>query len=309
MLTSPPPSSARSFRVLFRGAPAPSGSVALEVPAPWLGGAAEESLFPQAALFGSNAGLPLFQDGELLLGHALEPVTPGTLAERTEALYRRVLAACGRRHLYRIWNYVPRINEHADGVENYRAFCLGRARAFESALGSGFEAQLPAASAVGCEGSQLAVVFAAGPSAPRHVENPDQVPAYRYPIEHGPRSPSFARATIARDGTRNLIFISGTAAIKGHQTVAPGEIDGQLDCTLDNLRLISRAVGLGDRFTTAPGTRRKFKVYLRHPEDLQRVRTRLDEELLQPGDPVTYLHSEICRAALDVEIEATFVQD
>src|SRR6185295_16228459 len=149
-------------------------------------------------------------------------------------------------HLYRIWNYVPGINTLTDGFENYRAFCQGRSLAFEAEAGAGFPRVLPAASGVGTHDGCLSVVFVAGSAVPRHVENPEQVPAYRYPAEHGPRAPSFSRATVVQIGDRRFTFISGTSAIKGHATVAPDALLDQLDCTLDNLRLVSKEAGSGE---------------------------------------------------------------
>jgi hypothetical protein len=230
------------------------------------------------------------------------------LAPRTEALYRRILASCGPLHLYRIWNYIPQINAHTGGFENYQAFCQGRAQGFEAGFGGRFEPHLPAASAVGSDGTHIDVVFVAGMTPPRHVENPEQVPAYRYPAEHGPRPPSFARATVARADDRRYTFVSGTSAIKGHQTVAPGALEAQLDCTLDNLRLISRASGLDDDLGAGRKAQRSFKVYLRHARDLAATRSRLEQSLLLPDDVVTYLQADICRGTLNVEIEATLIE-
>lgn len=275
------------------------------MPSPWLAGAAREEIFSDAVPLSTAGGLHLYRAGHLLLGHAETAFVGEELSARTEALYRRIIVATRGRHLVRMWNYVPSINATTGPLENYRAFCEGRARAFEAELGPGFEARLPAASAVGSEGRSVTVIFAATETAPVHFENPEQIPAYRYPAEHGPRSPSFARATVARDESRQLVFVSGTAAIKGHQTIAPGALRGQLDCTLDNLRLISCAAGLGDDLGGRTARARWFKVYLRHPEDLPAARQQLEATLLRPTDTVTYLHAAICRAALDIEIEAT----
>jgi enamine deaminase RidA (YjgF/YER057c/UK114 family) len=231
------------------------------------------------------------------------------LAERTQSLYRRVLDATRGRHLYRIWNYVPQINSYTAGLENYRAFCQGRSLAFEASFGGEFQPQLPAASAVGYDAAQLKVIFVAGETPPVHCENPEQVPAYLYPPEHGPRAPSFARATVARDGRRTWTFISGTSAIKGHQTVAPGAFDAQLECTLDNLRLMSRKSGLGDDLGAHRTASRQFKIYLRHAADFAAAQKQLDRSLFTQTDVVTYLQAEICRAALNIEIEATIVEE
>lgn len=300
--------SASSLKIAFAGGPDDVESPLVSLTTPWLAGAGTEELFHDLTPLSSSPGVRLFRAGDLLLGHIREPFVARELAARTESVYRHMLAAVGDAHLFRIWNYVPQINALTDGFENYRAFCQGRAQAFEARLGGKFEPRLPAASAVGCHGQHLDVIFVAGSRPPRHVENPEQVPAYRYPAEHGPRPPSFARATLAQDGDRTLTFISGTAAIKGHQTVAPGVLEAQLDCTLDNLRLISRAAGLGDDLGASREARRHFKVYLRHPHDLAAARARLERTLLRPADTVSYLHAEVCRHALNLEIEATLVE-
>lgn len=287
-------------------APDSSRSAGVELPVPWLLGAARENPFPAAAAAGESAGYRLWLAEGFLVG-VIEAAAASDLAAQARELYRRLFLAARGRALCRVWNYVPRINEAGpDGLENYRSFCLGRAQAFEAALGPGFESRLPAASAVGAEPDRLAVAFVAAERAPRHVENPEQVPAYRYPAEHGPRSPSFSRATLAHDGVRPWVFVSGTAAIKGHATVAPDALDAQIACTLDNLRLVSRACALGDDLGRSDGGwRRHFKVYLRHAPDLPAARAALESALLAPGDDVAWVRADICRAALRIEIEAT----
>lgn len=280
-----------------------------QIDLPWLAGADTEEIFPAVTAAGSVDGVQLFRAGGVLIGHARELPETDDFAAQAEAIYLRVLTAARGHHLCRIWNYVPQINALTGGLEHYQAFCQGRSLAFEAEFGREFKAVLPAASAVGSHGAHLDVIFAASETAPRHFENPDQMPAYQYPVEHGPRSPSFARATVVRDGARTWTFISGTAAIKGHQTIAPDSLDAQLDCTLDNLRLISRTVGLADDLGAGRVTERHFKIYLRHAADLAATQARLDRELLRPGDIVTYLNADICRAALAVEIEATLAAD
>ena len=286
----------------------PARGCGLEFHVPLLGGGAREMLFPGVLRGESGAGLQLFTCGDLLLGCATEPVKDErALARQTQDLYRRVLTAARGHHLYRIWNYVPRINAQIDGFENYRAFCQGRSLAFEAEAGAGFPRVLPAASGVGTADGCLSLVFVAGSADPQHLENPEQVPAYRYPAEHGPRAPSFSRATVVPLPGRTLAFISGTAAIKGHQSVAPGDLDGQLDCTLDNLRLISLAAGFDENLGANRKLHRHFKVYLRHAADLPAVQARLERTLLTPADRVIYLQADICRAELTVEIEVTLL--
>lgn len=279
---------------------------------PPLAGVAAEEVFDGLEPLGVSGGVALFRRGGLIVGHARAVFAEATVEADSQALYARVLAACAGKQLYRIWNYVPRINEHTGGLEHYRAFCKGRSLAFEAALGDGFERLLSAASAVGSDGRTIEVIFAAGDASPRHVENPEQVPAYRYPAEYGPRSPSFSRATVVEEGGAKWVFVSGTASIKGHATVGVGSLQEQIAATVDNLRLVSRASGLGENLGAdaagkTAGWARHFKIYLRRAEDFSEARRALEGVLVFPerGDRVSWLRSDICRAELDVEIEAT----
>jgi enamine deaminase RidA (YjgF/YER057c/UK114 family) len=293
------------------GVPAGTGTGALSIALPLLGGDGLESLFPEAVALPPDGRWSLARAEGWLLGAAR--IAPAAdLAGATRRIYAELLGLARGRNLARIWNYVPRINASGpDGLENYQAFCRGRSLAFEAEFGSGFPARLPAASAVGTPEDALAVIFAASTAPVEHRENPRQVPAYDYPAEHGPRSPSFARATVVREGAPSTVFISGTAAIAGHATLAPGDTAAQVEATLENLRLISRACGLGPDLGAGSGAVpgvgpvRHFKVYLRQAGDFAAVARRLSVTLIGPGDRAAYLQADICRAALNVEIEAS----
>ena len=276
---------------------------------PVLDGQPVERIIDDAAQAGRTGPFTLARAGDWLLGMASVP-TGGITESATRHLYVALFVAARGWNLARIWNYVPAINEaDAGGLERYRAFSRGRSLAFETEFGPGFQAAIPAASAVGTDAPELTVVFAATKGTPRHVENPLQLPAYEYPPEYGPRPPSFARATVVpREAAgRADVFVSGTAAIRGHATVAPAETLPQLACTLENLREISVACGLGPDLARGRAEARHFKVYLRCADDLPAVKTVLERELLTPTDAVSYLRSDICRRELNVEIEATVV--
>ena len=281
------------------------GPELIAVGLPVLAGEATDQLFHSAVPVGRMGEFALFQLNDWLLGAATVPLAP-TLEAVTHQLYLCLFSALDGRHLARIWNYVPAINASgADGLENYRAFCRGRSLAFEKIYGTGFKALLPAGSAVGSKSSELTVIFAACTARPRHVENPLQLPAADYPAAYGPRPPSFARATVAAAATGARVFISGTAAIRGHATVAPDDTATQLTCTLENLRTISLACDLGTALDGGARTERHFKVYVRHPGEQPLIAARLSTDLLRAGDHVAYLHADICRADLNVEIEVT----
>ncbi len=233
------------------------------------------------------------------------------VAERLEwpvyEAYRDLFRIIGKgRSLYRVWNYVPRINVETSGLENYRHFNIGRHRAFEEFYGPAFSGRIPAASALGVDEDCFAIAFVAGVRVPDPVENPDQVPAYRYPGEYGPKSPAFARGSVASIAGRRTGFLSGTSSVKGHLTVGGGDFDEQFRVTLDNIRLVAQSMGFGDAMGPNPGIESEFRFFVRNGEDAGRAR-RLFEAL--PGAErrkVIYLRSDICRADLSLEIEAVF---
>lgn len=272
-----------------------------------LGGNKPDDVIRGAVRCGQAGQFELFSVGAWLIGSARARTdAPGSWERETRRLYDELLQAAEGRHLSRIWNYVPAINEIGpDRLENYRAFCRGRSLAFENAFGADFKRYLPAASAVGSEDAMLTVVFAASTVAPRHVENPRQLPAYDYPPDYGPRAPSFARASVVAEADQTTVFISGTSAIAGHATVAPFETTRQLGCTLQNLREIGVACGVGADLGLGRARERHFKVYLRNPGDQVAVAAVLESRLLRTGDEVSYLRADICRRELNVEIEVT----
>ena len=272
---------------------------------PVLAGEEAETLFRTGRPLGESGAFAIQEAGRWRVGRAMVPVEAG-VDEATRRLYAMLFAAAEGLNLCRIWHFVPHINEPGlGGLENYRAFCHGRSLAFEESYGAGFKRRLPSASAVGTEDNQLTIVFAACSAEPKHFENPRQVPAYDYPKKHGPRSPSFSRATIVPDGDKADVFISGTAAIAGHETVSPGDTAAQLVQTVRNLQAISRTCGLGEELGATLGGERHFKVYVRNKGDLAVVKAALDSSFFSTTDRVSYLRSDICRAELNLEIEAT----
>jgi chorismatase len=201
------------------------------------------------------------------------------------------MADLGYPHVFRIWNTVSRINEpNVDGLEIYQDFCRGRAEAFD--LSPIRLAALPAGTGVGGHGDGIVIYLLARRTSPHlAIENAQQVPAYRYPQQYGPRSPSFARA--ARDGDQ--LYVSGTAAILGHETVHRGDVVAQCRTTFDNLTALVTSQGAD---LSALQT---VKVYVRHESDLETVqrlcRQTFDAQLV-------YLVVDLCRSDLLVEIEA-----
>jgi len=227
----------------------------------------------------------------------------GGFQEQTFARYLKLfelLDRSGYPHLLRIWHYVPQIHLDDDGLERYRRFSVARHEAFLRS-GRTIPADAPAASAVGRGGRTLVIAFIAGKQRSTPVENPRQVSAYRYPEQHGPRGPTFARAAYLAWGGVEQLYISGTASIVGHESQHRGEGYAQLEETIRNLSSVRTAA------QSAAGMRAwrrwLFKVYLRPGFAIEQVRERLQQSF--PGQvDVLLLEAEICRRELLLEIEA-----
>ena len=196
-------------------------------------------------------------------------------------------------HVFRCWNYMERINEGQGDSEIYKRFCVGRLAAFKS-LNMASDS-FPAASALGHKRKGAVIYLFASKSSPICYSNSMQVDAYRYPRQYGKSSPSFARASALSLEGENLLFISGTASIKGHETVGGDCLPTQLKVTGDNIEHLL--------VTCNPhGLRpRAFKVYIRNQADFGLVRDWLFERFPHAEAMITC--ADICRKDLLVEIE------
>lgn len=250
---------------------------------------------------GQHANVQYASNGEVLFG-SIRANGDDTHA-LTARLYDEIISAAkaaGYPHLLRLWNHVGAINEDEGQLERYKRFSAGRHDAMTS---RGFDrSTFPAASAVGSPHPGLIVYFIAARHPALHIENPRQVAAYDYPECYGPRSPSFARATVTRWGNGgDILFVSGTSSVVGHETRHAGNVEGQLDETLRNLdAIIGEAAKKVDRRGAAADLS-VAKIYIRRPADAELVCARLRSAL--PKTQLLFLQSDICRRDLLLEID------
>jgi len=260
---------------------------------------------------GTEGDIRLAVAGDFLFGVLSVAEGDGGLRAAAGRAYRDIFALLERRgfpHAVRFWNYLARINEEEGGLERYRHFNLGRGDAFEAASRCRPES-IPAACALGTEaGDRLTVYFVAARHAAQPVENPRQVSAYRYPPEHGPHSPTFARAVVYPAGGAEMLFVSGTASIVGHETVHAGDVVAQTRETLANLGAVFAEANRVSRPGAFAIGEASFKVYVRHPEDAGLVRREVFAAL-GPAADAHFLRADICRHDLLVEIEAIAYAD
>ena len=228
------------------------------------------------------------------------------LQQATESAYNQVfklLDTLSYPYLLRFWNYIADINGHSFGLERYRQFNLGRQDAF-LAHGRDVSGNVPAACALGSAQGPLTIGFLAGRVAPLNIENPRQISACEYPRQYGPRSPTFSRATLVRQGDNEVLFVSGTASIVGHASMHPTDVVAQTRETMINIKEV---LAEANRLASRPGfdlSSLHYKVYVRNPSDLEQIRAEL-KHCVDDTLTAVYLQADVCRQELLLEIEAT----
>ena len=218
------------------------------------------------------------------------------LVEVTSQAYTRLTGFMQSRpqyHVLRIWNFIADINLGEGDDERYKHFCVGRGAAREGLFRGGY----PAATGIGHHdaGRALQIYCLAARQPGMRVENPRQISAWRYPRRYGPVAPSFARAM--RFPAADVLAISGTAAISGHESRHVDDLDAQLEEIRVNLDALLDAGGMPAGFDG----RSLLRVYVRHAADAPRVAAFLDR--YAPGTPRLLLLADICRRELLVEID------
>lgn len=219
------------------------------------------------------------------------------IEHNTYAAYERMLrwlADQGFTYPLRTWNFIPNINQGQGDQEEYKKFCCGRYRAFAQANID--ERAFPAASALGHYSRGAAIYILASSKPGQYLENPLQKPAYHYPREYGPRSPSFARACLSANDHKQVMFVSGTASIRGHETLYENDIVRQFAVTTENIQALLNAGGEQAYELTA------IRAYLRSAGDLEPIQNCLEQHF--PNVQKVILQADICRSNLSLEIEA-----
>lgn len=262
---------------------------------------------------GQHGAVSYRHDGHMLFGAVrvdqaeFAPSSEASaLQQAAEQAYREIFAAlqlAGYPGLFRVWNFIPAINRIDEGIERYRQFNIGRHLAF-AACGQALTGRVPAASALGVTDGALEIGFIATRCEMLAVENPRQVSAYHYPQRYGPRSPTFSRAAVARHDGQDVLFISGTASIVGHESLHHDDVEAQTAETLTNIEMVlDESARLLGSERTAPDALACL-AYVRAAGDLPRVRLQV-QRVLGGDAQVCYVEADVCRAELKVEIEAS----
>jgi chorismate lyase/3-hydroxybenzoate synthase len=244
-------------------------------------------------------------DAMELKAAALTDATRATYTAIVEQL--RTLRAC---HPVRFWNFIPRIHDPlGETVDRYMVFNAGRYAGLcgatcraEPVGGGPRPVVIPTATGVGHNGRDL-VIHALGLAATgTPVENPRQIPAYRYSQRYGPLPPCFARATAAvlPGEDRPVLLVGGTASIVGEDSRHSGDVELQFHETCQNLQTLVGA--------WHPAAHADWSAFFRHvrvyaPADTAAIGD-LVRRKFQPVTEVEVVRADLCRREFLVEIEA-----
>lgn len=274
------------------------------------------------AFAAASCGVRITATTRVLGEHALlslraeraDVLTPLAFQKLSWSMYnlaRRVVADFGASfHPVRIWNFLPQIRTKCgDDLDRYMVFNAGRFAALYDwyACGAAFSTSMAAATGVGHEGDDLEVHLLASASEGTPVENPLQIPAYRYSSAYGPLPPCFARATrCGGSGGLPPLLVGGTASVRGELSLHEGDVLAQTEETLANLRALVAAAQLGRGGADPLSRFDSVRVYLARDELLEIVRPRVESAFASVGaHSIEWFRADICRPELLVEIEGT----
>jgi len=235
----------------------------------------------------------------------------------------------------RFWNFFPGINDkcvEVGGVvqDRYMFFNAGRSLALEKHFGSYEQLGqlICTATGIGNDSATCFTLHCLAHTPGVQVENPRQVPAYKYSKKYGVRAPSFSRATLVPhplDGeTKRLFITAGTASILGEDTVHLDDPVEQTHETLRNLTtLLKEAMArVVDECSLSPEAREEMReevgrdmkawpklglyyssrIYVKHPEHLECIADIVTKDA-HPNTRLEFVQATVCRPNLLVEIE------
>ena len=210
--------------------------------------------------------------------------------------------------IVRQWNYIGNITQVQNGIQNYQAFNDARARFYEKDDWKNFG--YPAATGIGTNVSGIGVsLIAISGIRSIPVDNPLQIAAHAYSqsllVGGDKRTPKFERARIIKNNVGSNCFISGTAAIRGEESMNILNASLQTRQTIENINYLISAENL-KQYGLNNGTKLEMnvlRVYIKKMEYLDSVKSEIEKTW--PGLPAIYLQADICREELLVEIEGT----
>lgn len=211
--------------------------------------------------------------------------------------------------IVRQWNFIERITEFSSDGQHYQLFNDARSEFYAGVDWSG---GYPAATGIGTTNGGVMVEIDAGQIKVGKVvslDNELQIAAHEYSQQvllgsTQLTTPKFERGkAVDYGGGEVQIYISGTAAIRGEDSLADVDIIGQTISTLENIEYLVGVENL-KKHGISVGNSPKFqlfRVYLKLRSDFLKAKEVIAKRY--PNTPTMYVITDVCRDELLIEIE------
>ena len=224
-------------------------------------------------------------------------------------------------NIVRQWNYIGNILSVRHGFQNYQVFNEVRSEYYHryrrvsgypaaTGIGMGLDGVIIDFCAIGADESILV----------KGLSNPNQINAYEYgqKVLKGMKEsgkpkkqpPQFERALLVAPYLNPVLFVSGTASIKGQETIGIGDVDTQTRITIENIMKLADPHRINEILKRDKGCILNcvlLRVYIKLRKDFDEVKSICEE--LFPAVPKAFIQSDICCTNLLTEIEAEFICD
>ncbi|WP_167619319.1 hypothetical protein [Maribellus sediminis] len=217
------------------------------------------------------------------------------------------------RHIIRQWNYLENVLGFDGDEQRYQEFNNVRSEVYGTSFnGTGY----PAATGIGMNRGGVIIEFVAVKGrgfVSEAVDNPEQISAHNYSenVLIGDdcilkTTPKFERARYFAYKDMKQIFISGTASIRGENTIGVDDPALQTEVTIENIKNLYSGEVL--KKLSDENLEPKYghaRVYVKNRKDFSVIRKTFKAHFANL--PVVYIIADICRKDLLVEIEGKVV--
>ncbi len=275
----------------------------------------------EAIRFGEHEGVcyGIAEGGEMLFVEGIPAADfAASVAQQSGEVFAKLDALLAKHgfavdDIVRQWNYIGSIVSYKGSKQNYQEF--NDARSAYYAKGQ-WQNGYPAATGIGAEGEGIIVGGIAfkceGCIFP--IDNPLQVAAHVYSkrvlvdddANAVKSTPKFERAKLIERAGGACCFVSGTAAIRGEESVDASSAAMQTVRTIENIEHLVSKENLV-RFGCKPYELKyvRLHVFVKEAKDYDAVREVVEKAY--PHIPVVYSIADVCRQELLVEIEGILI--
>ena len=241
--------------------------------------------------------------GKLILTGGIQGDINDSFSTQSESVFNKMKDILSNENMtfnniLRQWNYIQDITKYELDNQYYQIFNNVRSEYYNQVeWTNGY----PAATGIGMQYGGLNIEFDAFDRSDskviiKPIDNNLQISAHKYSEDvlqyanNNILTPKFERAKEIIQNNISTIYISGTASIRGEQTINPNSVCEQLKITLENINNL-----IGSRDISY------LRIYLKNEKDYNQIHSELRK--LYPIIPLVFVKADVCRNNLLIEIE------